>query len=44
MKVSLFGGTIAMLMEGNTCPVDDLVELGISPIAFNAEHLGYLRA
>ena len=35
---------ITMLMEGNTCPVDALVELGISPIPFNAEHLSYLRA
>ena len=35
---------ITMLMEGNTCPADDLVELGIAPIAFNTETLGYLRA
>ena len=34
---------ITMLMEGNTCPADDLVELGITPTAFNAETLAYLR-
>ena len=35
---------ITMLMEGNTCPADDLVSLGIEPIAFNAETLAYLQA
>ena len=35
---------ITMLMEGNICPADDLVGLGVAPIAFNAESLGYLRA
>jgi NADH dehydrogenase len=35
---------ITMLMEGNTCPADDLVALGIEPIAFNADTLAYLRA
>jgi len=35
---------ITMLMEGNTCPADDLVALGITPIAFNAETLAYLQA
>ena len=34
---------IKMLMEGNTCPVDDLVELGISPIGFDVDQLAYLR-
>jgi len=35
---------ITMLMEGNTCPADDLVALGITPIAFNPETLAYLQA
>ena len=35
---------MTMLMEGNTCPADDLVALGIEPIAFNADTLAYLRA
>lgn len=35
---------ITMLMEGNICPADDLVNLGIEPIAFNAETLAYLHA
>ena len=35
---------ITMLMEGNACPADDLVELGITPIAFNKETLSYLQA
>ena len=34
---------IKMLMEGNTCPVDDLVELGITPIGFDVDQLAYLR-
>ena len=35
---------MSMLMEGNTCPADDLLALGIEPIAFNAETLAYLQA
>ena len=35
---------ITMLMEGNTCPADDLVSLGIDPIAFNEKSLAYLQA
>ncbi|MGB5679281.1 MAG: complex I NDUFA9 subunit family protein, partial [Gammaproteobacteria bacterium] len=34
---------IRMLMEGNACPVDDLVELGIEPLAFSADNLAYLN-
>ena len=34
---------ITMLMEGNTCPADDLVSLGIEPIAFNDKALAYLH-
>ena len=34
---------ITMLMEGNTCASDDLVELGIKPTAFNTDTLAYLR-
>jgi NADH dehydrogenase len=35
---------ITMLMEGNICPADDLVNLGIEPIAFNDKTLAYLQA
>lgn len=34
---------IRMLMEGNTCTVDDLLELGIEPRAFSTENLAYLN-
>jgi NADH dehydrogenase len=34
---------IKMLLEGNTCPVDDLLELGVEPRAFSAENLAYLN-
>ena len=35
---------IRMLLEGNACPPDDLVKLGIEPKAFSAEALRYLDA
>ena len=34
---------MTMLMQGNTCPADDLTGLGISPLAFDAENLAYLK-
>jgi NADH dehydrogenase len=34
---------ITMLLEGNACPVDDLVDLGIEPVAFEIENLAYLN-
>ena len=34
---------ITMLMQGNTCPADDLIRLGITPIKFSAENLAYLK-
>lgn len=34
---------ITMLMEGNACPSDALLRLGIQPTPFSAEHLGYLN-
>jgi NADH dehydrogenase len=34
---------IDMLVEGNTCSDEDLITLGIAPIAFNAENLQYLN-
>ncbi len=33
---------IRMLMEGNACPPDDLVKLGIEPKPFAGEALRYL--
>ena len=33
---------IDMLMEGNTCPADDLISLGISPQRFTSSSLAYL--
>lgn len=33
---------INMLMEGNTCPSDDLRSLGVAPQRFTAESLAYL--
>lgn len=33
---------LTMLLEGNTCPPDDLVALGIVPRAFDLDHLAYL--
>ena len=35
---------IRMLLEGNTCPPDDLEKLGIEPQRFAGETLDYLRA
>lgn len=35
---------IRMLLEGNTCPPDDLQALGITPRAFDPASLGYLSA
>jgi NADH dehydrogenase len=34
---------IKMLMAGNACGVDDLLELGITPIGFSGKNLAYLR-
>jgi uncharacterized protein YbjT (DUF2867 family) len=34
---------VRMLLEGNACPVDDLVKLGIDPQHFSAETLHYLN-
>jgi NADH dehydrogenase len=34
---------ITMLLEGNTCPPDDLVKLGIEPQPFDAASLAYLN-
>ena len=33
---------LRMLLQGNTCPPDDLVKLGIDPRHFSAEELHYL--
>jgi len=33
-----------MLLEGNACPADDLVKLGIEPKHFSGEALNYLNA
>ncbi len=33
---------LQMLLEGNTCPTDDLISLGITPKAFGAHELTYL--
>ena len=35
---------IRMLLEGNTCPPDDLVGLGIEPQPFEVATLGYLAS
>jgi len=34
---------ITMLMQGNTCPADDLMALGVAPLAFDSENLAYLQ-
>ena len=34
---------ITMLVQGNTCSADDLVGLGIRPLAFDSENLAYLQ-
>ena len=34
---------LRMLMEGNTCSTHDLEGLGIEPLAFDEQHLAYLR-
>lgn len=34
---------IRMLMEGNTCPAEDLLELGVKPRAFSTDNLAYLN-
>lgn len=34
---------ISMLMEGNACAADDLVELGITPLDFSVDNLAYLQ-
>jgi len=34
---------IRMLLEGNTCPPDDLLSLGITPRPFDDAHLDYLN-
>ena len=35
---------VRMLLEGNACPADDLVQLGIEPQPFSGEALHYLNA
>lgn len=35
---------VRMLLEGNACPADDLVKLGIEPKHFSGEALNYLNA
>ena len=35
---------VRMLLEGNTCPAEDLVKLGIDPKPFSGEALHYLNA
>ena len=34
---------LTMLLEGNACSADDLIELGVSPIPFSVDNLAYLR-